>query len=81
MYKWTVSISSSNEGLIHQDIIEAADLKDVKQQCLNICKCRLKEKTKLYLESLGKGIYSIVSDLDDVGQVKIERLIEKIHNT
>ncbi|HDS84982.1 MAG TPA: hypothetical protein ENN97_07305 [Phycisphaerales bacterium] len=74
MVKWSISIRTLDEELIHKNIIEAADLANAKQQCLNICKDQIKDKDKLYLESRGKGCYVIVSDLDDVGQVRIERM-------
>ncbi len=74
MDKWSISIRTLDEELIHKNIIEAADLATAKQQCLNICKDQFKDKDRLYLESRGKGRYVIVSDLDDVGQVRIERM-------
>ncbi|MBN2312657.1 MAG: hypothetical protein JXM79_01930 [Sedimentisphaerales bacterium] len=72
MYDWLLSIDSGKmSGKI---VITALDLHVAKQKAIQELRKYLPEKRNLYLESKGNGIYTVVSNLEDVGEIVIRRL-------
>lgn len=75
MYDWLVEMENIAGGKISGKIIVAAlDLHVAKQKAMRECRKHLPERRNLHLESKGNGVYTIVSDLEDVGEIVISRL-------
>lgn len=75
MSLWTIYIRTSENELGLTRTIKAPDLTEAKKNCLDEIKRCLKGQAKqLYLESQGGGKYLIISDMDEIGKVEIQRI-------
>jgi len=75
MLKWHIQmVTFSADRKLLRFSIEAPDLIKAKQIVLQEFRKQSPGKKNLYLEAKSDGIYTIVSNLDDVGEVKIERV-------
>jgi hypothetical protein len=74
MNEWLIELKNIAGGKISGKIIVAAlDLQEAKQKALQECRKYLPERRNFYLEAKGNGVYTIVSDLEDVGEIVIRR--------
>jgi hypothetical protein len=55
-------------------IIAAMDLPGAKQNAMRECRKYLSGRRNLYIETKGNRVYTIVSDLEDIGEIIIRRL-------
>jgi len=74
MNEWIIELKNIAGGKITGKIIVAAtDLQGAKQKAIQESRRYLPERRNLYLEAKGNGVYTIVSDLEDVGEIVIRR--------
>lgn len=72
MIEWQLKMSLNG---IEQQIdvsFQAKGLQDAKQCVLQEVRAILPNRRQLYLEAEGAGVYTIVSDLDEIGRVIIK---------
>jgi hypothetical protein len=75
MNEWLIELKNIARGRMAGKIIVAApDLPGAKQKAMQECRKYLPERRNLYLESKGDGVYTVVSDLEDVGEIIISCL-------
>ena len=75
MNYWLIEIKNLSGGKMSGKIIVAAlDLHVAKQKAMQECRKYLSVRRNLYLEAKGNRVYTIVSDLEDVGEIIISRL-------
>jgi hypothetical protein len=75
MNEWLIELKNIAGGKISGKIIVAAlDLQGSKKEAMRECRKYLPERRNFYLEAKGNGVYTIVSDLEDVGEIVIRRL-------
>jgi len=74
MNEWLIELKNIDSGKMSGRIIVAAlDLPGAKQKAMRECRKYLSGRRNLYLEAKGNGVYTIVSDLEDVGEIIISR--------
>jgi hypothetical protein len=73
MAEWRMEIVALDGKQKKVCVIEADGLNQAKRKALQEFRVLVPEKKNLYLESKSPGLYSIVSDLYDVGEVALER--------
>jgi hypothetical protein len=72
MIGWHIEIVVFNVDKKTRFSIKATSLNKAKRTALQEFKKQSPEKKNLYLEANGNEIYTIVSNLDDVGEVRIK---------
>ncbi len=73
MVEWRMEIVTSDKNQKSVFIIGAEGLNQAKQRALQEFRMIVPQKKNLYLEAKRPGVYSIISDLDDVGEVMLEQ--------
>jgi len=74
MAEWRMEITALDGKQKKICIIEAEGLNQAKRKALLEFRALAPDKKNLYLESKSSGLYAIVSDLYDVGEVMLERM-------
>jgi len=75
MNEWLIELKNIGSGKMSGKIIVAApDLPGAKQKAMQECRKYLSGRRNLYFEAKGRGVYTIVSDLVDVGEIVIRRI-------
>jgi len=74
MNEWLIELKNIGIGKMSGKIIVAAlDLRGAKQKAMQECRKYLSGRRNLYLEAKGNRVYTIVSDLEAVGEIIIRR--------
>ncbi len=68
MIEWRIFMRLFNSTQEMDLTFRAKGLNHAKQRVLQEVKSQLPEKKRLYLEAKGAGVYTIVSDLEDIGE-------------
>jgi len=77
MFTWRIHmlIHGKNEKM-EQFLVAAPTFSEAKKNTVQEIRKLLPHKKNLFLEALDKGRYTVVSNFDDVGIVKIEQVSE-----
>lgn len=73
MFEWQIKTVIFNGNHETDFIVRAEGLSQTKQQVLKEIKKMLPQRKNLYLEAKHRGVYTIVSYMDDVGEVSLQR--------
>jgi len=76
MLKWQNTMVLYGENRKKTFTVCADGLNQVKRRTLQEFRKLAPQKKNLYLEVKQPGIYAIVSNLDDVGEVMLERVVQ-----
>lgn len=74
MCQWQVKIMLLDQKQELDLMLSADGLNQAKQQALKEFKKRSPQRKYLYLEAKQPGVYTIVSNMDDVGEVTLQRV-------
>jgi len=74
MVEWRIELVTFDKNQKAVFIIGAEGLNQAKQRALQEFRALVPQKKNLYLEAKRRGVYSIVSDLDEVGEVMLDAM-------